>query len=221
MNPADMNKIRELIRRGLADPADAIAALRRLDSIMQIGELPSGAVPARTDSQCPPWIDNLNHPAGVASVLQPELAPDQYLTVRDVSAVAAGDESVVYRMEFNGMAGMLIGVRGSVVYLDTDQDTCEWLPCYDRVMELQLSLNGKENLITDGEAPSWIRFADLFADPQEWAALARRIDTTDVIRCRFRNQLSDGGVSLIPSLVFKFRCVPEWANQAGRQAYDG
>lgn len=169
---------------------------------------PLGVAP----SQCPPVIDARNHPPSFAQIIQPQIAPNLWLTVPGIPALAPGEESPGERLEFDIGDGILIGMRGTalsqILQGEQLQYECNADRCRQALIGIKITINGQEQLIVDGQAESWAWYSDLFVEGVQWAPLARHVLTSDTLTVRFLNRALVDGPTIQPSLMFGYRRLP-------------
>ncbi len=153
------------------------------------------------------------HPPILGQYISPMVPPSRVLTVPGVpTAIAPGTTSDPARLDFTAAGGcdngLIIGMHGCV----TDQTAgVESAENYEyATMELQATFNTEENIITDGEAASFVPYCDLFSPGQrDVFPLMRAVSATDIMTFRWRNtQPVATGNPLTPTLTFLFLRVP-------------
>lgn len=175
---------------------------------------PEGAIaqtPAFAPTQYPPVMDARNHPPSYAQTIQPLMAPTLYLTVSDIPQLAPGQESPGERLDFSLGDGILIGMRGTALVQEVDEQetwSCRADKCVDALVGLKLTINGQEQLIVDGESESWAWFSDLFTPSVQWTPIQRHVLSSDILQCRFLNRAEVQGPNIQPSLMFAYRRLP-------------
>lgn len=187
------------------DPLRHQATGTRLQTRERIAH-PMGVAP----SQCPPVIDARNHPPSYAQIIQPQIAPNLWLTVPGIPALEPGQESPGERLEFDIGDGILIGMRGTAINQSTEgvEFFCNADLCTQALIGIKITINGQEQLIVDGQSESWAWYSDLFVQGVQWAPLARHVLTSDTLTVRFLNRASDPGPTIQPSLMFGYRRLP-------------
>lgn len=184
------------LRTIVADPGNAAQAAQRARAL-----LPQLAVVQDPRSR-PPFSRYDNVPDG-GMFVQPLIAPDLWLVVPNIPAVAAAQDSPgeELRLTAFGKGCKLIGWRGTVI--DTTAGSFASGPLEQASIGVRCVLNGEQNKITNGEAADFAKFSDLFADATQWSPMLLDLEATDVLSFNFRNfQPAAGGHSLTPSLLF-------------------
>lgn len=150
------------------------------------------------------------HPPITGDYVQPSIPPSRILIVPNVPLVPPGGAaSDPARLDFSAAGGcdngIVIGMKGSV---RDDTAGVEAAGEYEYAsIEVQITFNDSENIITDGEAASWVRYSDLFSPGQRNEfPIYREISPSDKMFFRWRNMQPAGeGNSLQPSLALLFR----------------
>jgi hypothetical protein len=167
-------------------------------------QYPMGVAP----SQVPPVIDARNHPPSFAQMIQPQMAPNLWLTVPGIPSLAPGQESPGERLEFDIGDGLLILMRGTALAQYDDPYEVRADKAIDALIGVKITINGQEQLIVDGQAESWAWFSDLFTPDIPGAPLARHVLTSDTLTVRFLNRANGDGPTIQPSLQFSYRRLP-------------
>lgn len=150
------------------------------------------------------------HPPISGDYVIPLTPPSRILTVPDIPAVLPATTSVRVRLDFSAVGGcdnaLIIGMAGCSVDNTAGVESAE---SYEYcTMEVQITFNDVENIVTDGEAASFVPFSHLFT-PGDSAAmypLMRDISSTDIMIFQFRNtQPLATGNTLQPSLSLNIR----------------
>lgn len=171
---------------------------------------PAGYQP-RAEMPSPPssmiHLDQI-HPPIPGSYLQPLTPPSRILTVPAIPTVAPGTTSDPAKLDFTAAGGcdngLLIGMIGCV---RDDTPGVQSAGEYQyATLELQATFNDSENIITNGEAASFVAYCDLFSPgDREPFPLMREVSATDTMFFRWRNTQPAGtGNPLTPSLTFLF-----------------
>lgn len=159
-------------------------------------------------TQVPPVIDARNHPPSYAQMIQPQMAPNLWLTVPGIPPLAPGQESPGERLEFDIGDGLLILMRGTALAEFDDPYLARADKAIDALLGVKITINGQEQLIVDGQAESWAWFSDLFTPDSPGAPIARHVLTSDTLTCRFLNRANPDGPTIQPSLQFSYRRLP-------------
>lgn len=161
----------------------------------------------RQPTQTPRAVSEVDHPAGRSLVIQPRMAPDLLLVPHGLEAIAAGAEDGGTVLDFSLGEGYLIGMRGSVAYVDAAGNVTHDMGYYF-AMEVQIAINGREHLISFGQqGAAWAKYSDLFSPTaQWWTPIMRHLTTSDVLHINHRN-VAAAGDDLTPSIIFSYRSM--------------
>lgn len=148
-----------------------------------------------------------NHAPLEGNFIQPIIAPDCYLVVPNIPAVAADTESQPRVLEFKSGPGLIIGMRGTVLDQTVGAEAAGRLEMAS--IGVQATWNqGRYNIITNGEDPDFIRYSDLFADGVQWTPFLRFARSCDAITFKWQNVRNVGGPDLEPTLSLAFMLMP-------------
>lgn len=169
-------------------------------------QAPSGSMQA---PQAPTSMYQLSdiHPPIVGNFNEPMIAPSRILVVDGIPAVAPQTTSDPAKLDFTAAGGcdngILIGMHGTVV---DNTPGVEQAGNYEYgSIELQATFNDTENLITNGENATFVRYSDLFTPGDRTPfPILRTISATDSMFFQFRNTQPIDGNTLQPSLMFYF-----------------
>ncbi len=138
------------------------------------------------------------HPVVPTNAVQPLQAPTRYLTVPGIPQLAPGATSPGSRLEFSGGAGWVIGWNATAADLAGG--------AADRFQQflagVRITINGEEELGTNGQGGAFIRFADLFKENVQWSPIMRYMLATDVVLLQIQN--FSAAVTLDTSVTFAF-----------------
>jgi hypothetical protein len=208
-------QIRELVRASYThrDPRVRREAIERASRLLDVvceqpeARFPRTNVPGNVTPVGP------LHPPMPGYYLQCQIPPDKILTVPDVPLVQPGTISEIARLNLSAQAGckrgILIGVHGTV---RDDTAGVEDAGAYEYAsMGVEISFNGDENIITDGEAISFAPYSDMFSPGDRLAfPIYRPVSDNDRLVFRWQNfQPAATGNALQPSLTFLFIKLPE------------
>lgn len=153
------------------------------------------------------------HPPILGQYITPMIPPSRIITFPDLPVdLPPGDTSDKARLDFDAAGGcdnaIIIGMHGCVVDTEPGIEAAgdyEYATC-----ELQLTFNDSENLITDGEAASFVPYCDLFSPgDRSMFPLVRAISATDKMFATWRNtQPVATGRPITPSLTLFLLRVP-------------
>jgi len=205
----DLETVRDLVRAAHSHPDPRARrgaidqAARRLDALCaDHSRFPRENVPDNVTPVGP------LHPPLRGQFVQCQIPPQLILTVPDVPLVQPGTVSEIARLNLSAQAGckrgVLIGVSGTV---RDDTAGVESAGAYEYAsIGVEISFNGNENLITDGEAISFVPYSDLFSAGRATAfPFYRPVSDNDKLVFRWQNfQPAATGNALQPSLTFLF-----------------
>lgn len=139
--------------------------------------------------------------------VQPIFAPDCYLVVANIPAVAPGGAASTPRvLEFKSGPGLIIGMRGTVLDNTPGAEAAGRLEMASIGVQATWN-NGRTNIITNGENPDYIRYSDLFADGVQWTPFLRFARSCDAITFTWQN-VRTAGPDLEPTLSLAFMLMP-------------
>jgi hypothetical protein len=140
------------------------------------------------------------------------IPPSRILVVPGVPSVAPGTTSDPARIDFTAAGGcdnaLIVGIHGTA---RDDTAGVEQAENYEyATCELQATFNDSENLVTDGEAATFVPYSDLFSPGQrEPFPICRMISATDKMFFRWRNtQPAETGNTLTPTLTLLVLRIP-------------
>ena len=208
-------RLRDLMRlaRNSRDPEErayAFAEATRISEQIAATPPPVGPEPPRTQTPMGMVGATQQHPPLTGSFVQPQIAPSRILTVSGIPIAAPGGVATApAKLDFSASGGcedgLLIGMFGSVADFTAGVEAAGNFEY--AAIELQATFNDNENIVTDGEAASFVRYSDLFSPGSDRSFLImRRVKATDVMNFRWRNtQPAATGRAIQPSLSFSFR----------------
>lgn len=182
---------------------------------MQPGPSAIDPLSFRGSPQSPTSMVHLDqvHPPILGQYITPMVPPSRVLTVPGVPLVPPGGvASDPAFLDFTAAGGcdngLIIGMHGCAV---DNTAGVEAAGEYEyATMEVQITFNDSENIITDGEAASFVPYCDLFSPGQRNPfPIMRAVSATDKMFFRWRNtQPLATGNSMQPSLTFLFLRTP-------------
>lgn len=207
--------------------AQALADLHAIDQVSQ-GRLPAGPVEyqqrgdrlmhefdrgaqGQPGQPVPPssmvHLDQI-HPPIIGNYNEPSIAPSRILVVPGIPSVDPDSDSTTTKLDFTAQGGcdngLLIGMHGTVL---DDTAGVEAAGNYEYgSIELQATFNDDENIITDGERATFVKYSDLFTPGDRTPfPILRAVSSTDSMFFQWRNtQPAATGHTLQPSLMFYF-----------------
>lgn len=186
-----------------ADASQPHARAPMIQPQEMVAELPQIVAP----TQWPPVVDARNHPPAYAQTVQPMLSPDLWLVVPNIPVVTAGNQSGALQFDFSLGNGIIIGIRGSAQIADLDPPNNAPVGLTNQI-QLRLSINGSEFLMSNGGGADWVSFSDLFGgDAVQWTPVNRRVLSSDKLQVEFNN-LNQNAVDIQPTLVLAYRRLP-------------
>lgn len=224
MNQERLNQIEHLMRIAGTDPDSTqrrIAFTEATNLLAQYrAEVARGAdvlapEPQRMHAPVPPrgthQLAQL-HPPILGNYLEPMVPPTRILTVPGVPTVAPQETTAQAKLDFSAAGGcdqgFLIGMHGNV---RDDTAGVQNAGFYEYAsIELEMSFNDGEFLITNGEQASFAPYCDLFSPGQRTPfPIYRQVSSSDSMFFRWRNvQPAGTGNTLQPSLTFLFVRTP-------------
>ncbi len=207
-------KIMALLQAGLANPGRASEYAQQI--LAMSAPTPVPMVDDR--SQVRDRIAEKHHPPALVPSVQPTLAPSRWLELTGIGILDPQQQFNSGQMRFQFGPGFLIAFRGTAMRQTVDGGGA--LNGYAatlveaRLTGLQLSFNGGEPLITDGNSETWAWYSDLFGPQAMPAPMLRRVESADVLNIQILNNAPAGLATwkMLPSLMFLFlsdRDLPE------------
>lgn len=116
--------------------------------------------------------------------------------------ILPGATAAAQLIRFNSFgAGMVLGIIGSVI------DVTTGLGITPEAVNLQLQLNAKDNLNTDGQNPTFTNYGSILRNNTPYFPFRRLVSSLDTLHVTFQSNIAGGGNNVTPHFTLCFAAL--------------
>lgn len=191
-DPRDIaNRLRQLARQGMTSSLAAPTALRQIAQEAESLDLLGASVPSVQSAAM-----RAHAQSSALGYRETTPSPDQWFTPAVIPRIAPGTDSAPIRLDFSGLTpwGEIVCWKASAASFDPGAVSAD--QSIQASAGIRLSFNGRVDLISTGEGPTFSNLNTLFSPSGPPAPMYRFVTSNDILEITFRNYQPAGGATL-------------------------